>query len=50
LDELEYTGLGLDAAGTIDAVGTGVLLDVGTSVIVFHSPYCGPPRPRPSTW
>jgi NADPH2:quinone reductase len=44
LDELEYTGLGLDAAGTIDAVGTGVLLDVGTPVIAFHSPVLRPTK------
>lgn len=44
MDEVEYTGLGLDAAGTIDAVGTGVLLEVGTPVIVFHSPVLRPTK------
>ncbi|WP_405542032.1 zinc-binding dehydrogenase [Streptomyces phaeochromogenes] len=33
-----YTGLGLDAAGTVDAVGTGVALKVGTPVIAFDAP------------
>ncbi|MFJ4782325.1 zinc-binding dehydrogenase [Streptomyces sp. NPDC088794] len=37
LEEVEYVGLGLDAAGTIDAVGTGVLLEVGTPVIVYDA-------------
>jgi NADPH:quinone reductase-like Zn-dependent oxidoreductase len=36
-EEVEYTGLGLDAAGTIDAVGLGVTLEVGTRVIAFDS-------------
>lgn len=44
LDEVEYTGLGLDAAGTVDAVGTGVLLKVGTPVIVFHAPVQRPTK------
>ncbi|MDT7665230.1 MAG: NADPH:quinone reductase [Pseudonocardiales bacterium] len=37
LDEMEHAGLGLDAAGTIDAVGLGALLEVGTPVIAFDS-------------
>lgn len=37
-EEAEYTGLGLDAAGTVDAVGTGVALKVGTPVIAFDAP------------
>jgi NADPH:quinone reductase len=37
LAEGRYAGLGLDAAGTIDAVGPGVTLEVGTPVIVFVS-------------
>src|SRR5882757_4895819 len=37
LDGMEHAGLGLDAAGTIDAVGPGVLLAVGTPVIAFDS-------------
>jgi len=37
LDDMEHAGLGLDAAGTIDAVGLGVLLDVGAPVIAFDS-------------
>ncbi|MCX4817474.1 NADP-dependent oxidoreductase [Streptomyces sp. NBC_01239] len=37
LDGVEFTGLGLDAAGTIDAVGPGVLLKVGTPVIAFDA-------------
>ena len=44
LDGAEYTGLGLDAAGTIDAVGTGVLLEVGSPVIVFHSAVLRPTK------
>ncbi|MFG2785387.1 zinc-binding dehydrogenase [Streptomyces prunicolor] len=44
LDGLAHTGLGLDAAGTIDAVGTGVLLEVGTPVIVFHSAVLRPTK------
>ncbi|WP_329264246.1 zinc-binding dehydrogenase [Streptomyces sp. NBC_01478] len=41
---IEYTGLGLDAAGTIDAVGPGVLLKVGTPVIVFDAPVLRPTK------
>jgi NADPH:quinone reductase-like Zn-dependent oxidoreductase len=37
LTEIEYTGLGLDAAGTVDAVGMGVSLAIGTPVIAFDS-------------
>ncbi len=37
LEGVEFTGLGLDAAGTIDAVGPGVLLEVGTPVIAFDA-------------
>lgn len=37
LEGMEHAGLGLDAAGTIDAVGLGVLLEVGTPVIAFDS-------------
>jgi NADPH2:quinone reductase len=37
LEEMEHAGLGLDAAGTIDAVGLGALLEVGTPVIAFDS-------------
>ncbi|MGA6227275.1 zinc-binding dehydrogenase [Streptomyces umbrinus] len=37
-EEVEYTGLGLDAAGTVDAVGPGVALKVGTPVIAFDAP------------
>ena len=37
LEEGRYAGLGLDAAGTIDAVGPGITLKVGTPVIVFDS-------------
>ncbi len=35
--EVEYTGLGLDAAGTVDAVGVGLSLEIGTPVIAFDS-------------
>ncbi|WP_043662792.1 zinc-binding dehydrogenase [Streptomyces xylophagus] len=42
--DVEYTGLGLDAAGTIDAVGPGVLLKVGTPVIVFDAPVVRPTK------
>jgi NADPH2:quinone reductase len=34
---VEYIGLGLDGAGTVDAVGPGVALPIGTPVIVFDS-------------
>ncbi|MFC8824233.1 NADP-dependent oxidoreductase [Streptomyces sp. NPDC057137] len=45
LEEVEYTGLGLDAAGTVDAVGPGVsLLKVGTPVIVFDAPVLRPTK------
>jgi NADPH:quinone reductase len=37
LEEGRYAGLGLDAAGTIDAVGPGITMEVGTPVIVFDS-------------
>ena len=37
LEEMEHAGLGLDAAGTIDAVGLGALLALGTPVIAFDS-------------
>ena len=37
LDEGRHVGLGLDAAGTIDAAGPGVALAVGTPVIAFDS-------------
>jgi len=43
-EEVEYAGLGLDAAGTIDAVGAGVLLKVGTPVIVFDAPALRPTK------
>ncbi|MCX5561147.1 NADP-dependent oxidoreductase [Streptomyces sp. NBC_00038] len=41
---MEYAGLGLDAAGTIDAVGPGVLLPVGTPVIAFDAPALRPTK------
>ncbi|MFI9762373.1 zinc-binding dehydrogenase [Streptomyces sp. NPDC051963] len=41
---MEYAGLGLDAAGTIDAVGPGVLLEVGTPVIAFDAPVLRPTK------
>jgi len=44
MPEVDHTGLGLDAAGTIDAVGPGVLLAVGTSVIVFDAPVLRPTK------
>ena len=37
LEDGRYAGLGLDAAGTIDAVGAGVALQVGAPVIAFNS-------------
>jgi NADPH2:quinone reductase len=40
----EYTGLGFDAAGTVDAVGPGVLLKVGTPVIAFDAPLLAPTK------
>ncbi|WP_328609526.1 NADP-dependent oxidoreductase [Amycolatopsis sp. NBC_00345] len=42
--DVEYTGIGLDAAGTVDAVGTGVSLAVGTPVIVFDDPVLRPTK------
>jgi NADPH2:quinone reductase len=44
LEEVEYTGLGLDAAGIIDAVGAGVALNVGTPVIAFDAPVLRPTK------
>jgi NADPH:quinone reductase-like Zn-dependent oxidoreductase len=44
LEEVEYTGLGLDAAGTVDAVGPGVPLKVGTPVIAFDAPVLRPTK------
>ncbi|MFI7000495.1 NADP-dependent oxidoreductase [Nocardia sp. NPDC050175] len=42
--EVEYTGLGLDAAGTVDAVGLGVSLEIGTRVIAFDSAVLRPTK------
>src|SRR5258708_22116623 len=42
LEGMEHAGLGLDAAGTIEAVGPGVLLEVGTAGVAF---YAAGPRP-----
>src|SRR5258707_6727586 len=42
LDGMEHAGLGLDAAGTIEAVGPGVLLEVGTAGGSVHGPARGP--------
>jgi NADPH:quinone reductase-like Zn-dependent oxidoreductase len=44
LEEVEYTGLGFDAAGTLDAVGPGVSLKVGTPVIAFDAPLLRPTK------
>ena len=44
LEEVEYTGLGFDAAGTVDAVGPGVPLKVGTPVIAFDAPLLRPTK------
>ncbi|MCW2912066.1 MAG: NADPH:quinone reductase [Actinomycetia bacterium] len=44
LEEMEHAGLGLDAAGTIDAVGPGVLLEVGTPVIAFDAAVLRPTK------
>ncbi len=41
---VKYTGLGFDAAGTVDAVGPGVPLKVGTPVIAFHAPLLRPTK------
>jgi NADPH:quinone reductase-like Zn-dependent oxidoreductase len=41
---VEYSGLGLDAAGTIDAVGVAVSLKVGTPVIAFDAPVLRPTK------
>src|SRR5258707_11214450 len=44
LEGMEHAGLGLDAAGTIEAVGPGVLLEVGTAVDPFPPPGVRPPE------
>ena len=44
LEGVEHTGLGLDAAGIIDAVGPGVLLRTGTPVIAFDAPVVRPTK------
>src|SRR5258705_8693214 len=44
LDGMEHAGLGLDAAGTIEVVGPGVLLEVGTAVIAFDAPGVRPTK------
>src|SRR5712672_703844 len=44
LDGMEHAGLGLDAAGTIDSVGPGVLLEVGTAVIAFDAAVLRPTK------
>jgi NADPH:quinone reductase-like Zn-dependent oxidoreductase len=41
---MEHAGLGLDAAGTIEAVGPGVLLEVGTAVIAFDAAVLRPTK------
>ncbi|MCX4906307.1 NADP-dependent oxidoreductase [Streptomyces sp. NBC_00878] len=43
-EDFEYIGLGFDAAGTVDAVGPGVLLKVGTPVIAFDAPLLRPTK------
>ena len=51
LEGMEHAGLGLDAAGTIEAVGPGVLLEVGTAVIAFDAAVLRPTKARPnSSW
>jgi NADPH:quinone reductase-like Zn-dependent oxidoreductase len=44
LKAMEHFGLGLDAAGTIDAVGPGVLLEVGAPVIAFDAAVLRPTK------
>ena len=44
LEKVEHTGLGVDAAGTIDAVGLGVALEVGTPVIAFDAAVLRPTK------
>jgi NADPH:quinone reductase-like Zn-dependent oxidoreductase len=44
LQGMEHAGLGLEAAGTIDAVGPGVLLEVGTAVIAFDAAVLRPTK------
>ena len=44
LEDVEHLGLGLDAAGTIDAVGPGVALEVGSAVIAFDSAVLRPTK------
>jgi NADPH:quinone reductase-like Zn-dependent oxidoreductase len=43
-EEVEFTGLGLDAAGTVEAVGPGVTLKLGTPVIAFDAPVLRPTK------
>jgi NADPH:quinone reductase-like Zn-dependent oxidoreductase len=44
LEGMEHAGLGLDAAGTIDAVGPGVLLGIGAPVIAFDAAVLRPTK------
>jgi NADPH:quinone reductase-like Zn-dependent oxidoreductase len=41
---MEHAGLGLDAAGRIEAVGPGVLLEIGTAVIAFDAAVLRPTK------
>jgi NADPH2:quinone reductase len=43
-EDMEHVGLGLDAAGTIDAIGPGVLLKVGAPVIAFDATVLRPTK------
>ena len=44
LDWVGFLGIGKDAAGTVDAVGPGVLLKVGTPVIALDAPSLRPTK------
>src|SRR5258705_1565535 len=46
LEGMEHAGLGLDAAGTIEAVGPGVLLEVGTAGNTFDAAVLAPTKDR----
>ncbi len=43
-EEVEYIGLGFEAAGTVDAVGPGVAPLAGTPVIAFDAPLLRPTK------
>ena len=44
MEGVEYIGLGFDAAGTVDAIGPGVPLKVGTPLIAYDAPLLRPTK------